>query len=137
MPSRDGSISFDWADDHHTFRLGLGEISELQEKCDAGPVFIYARLQTGQAKLEDVTETLRIGLIGGGMAPVKAKKLVERYVIDYGFLRNVDAAIKVLTPFLEGVPEEEFPKSEAASQTDQNLSQEEKSDSPPSTETPQ
>ncbi len=58
--------------------LGLGELLELQEKCDAGPAQIVARLEGGTWRVQDLRETLRLGLIGGGMTPTDAMVKVRR-----------------------------------------------------------
>lgn len=74
-----GEITTKWADGTYTFRLTVAGILELEEKCDAPFAVIFDRLSAGKFKLRDVTETIRIGLIGGGMPAAKALPLVERY----------------------------------------------------------
>ncbi|MGV8830344.1 MAG: gene transfer agent family protein [Devosia sp.] len=78
--SRDGSITLPWADSDHTFRLGWGELMMLQEACDAGPFVILDRLSGRQCRLEDISHTMRLALIGGGKTPDEALKLVRSYV---------------------------------------------------------
>lgn len=77
-----GETSLDWADGTYSFRLSLAGAIELEEKCDAPIAVIHARLIGGAYKISDVRETIRIGLIGGGMDPVKALNLVRKYVDD-------------------------------------------------------
>ncbi len=101
------------------FRLGIGELRELQGICDAGPATILARLMSCQPqavglkrpnandyelgasdpdfnsdfniysllrtigndwRVDDVRETIRLGLIGGGCTPTEAALLVARYI---------------------------------------------------------
>jgi hypothetical protein len=96
-----------FADGDYTFKLPIGQVIELQEKCGAGVGEIYSRLMagryrntlTGQSvlntmearfKIEDVRETIRLALIGGNQAmvdgkaievpPAKALHLVRNYV---------------------------------------------------------
>lgn len=78
--TRSARIDQPWADGRHVFRLGIDQLAELQEKCDAGPPFVLARLMQNAWRVEDVRETLRLGLIGGGLASRDAMKLIERYV---------------------------------------------------------
>lgn len=104
--SRDASITIAWADGEHRFRLAIGQLRELQEKCDAGPAEIAARLSNGRWRLNDVRETIRLGLIGGGMAPGDAHKLTVRYVDERPWLESVQPAQAVLMAALVGVPEE-------------------------------
>lgn len=95
-------ISFDWADGESTFRLGVGELLELQEKCDAGPAQIVARLEDGTWRVQDLRETLRLGLIGGGMTPTDAMVKVRRYVDARPLMESVDPARAVLLAALLG-----------------------------------
>lgn len=78
--SRDASVTLDWADGSHTFRLGWGELIKLQEECDAGPGYILQRLLTMECRVQDISSTIRLGLIGGGLEPTKALKMVRDYV---------------------------------------------------------
>jgi hypothetical protein len=72
-------ITLFFGDGEHLFRFRLGEIEELQAKCDAGPQQVLMRLDSGLWRLADITETIRLGLIGGGMVPQAAHDLVRRY----------------------------------------------------------
>lgn len=134
--SRDGSLTSDFADDTYEFRLAWGELEKLQEARDAGPYVILDRLLTGRWFVQDITDVIRLGLIGGGMEPVKALKLVRSYVEERVPLENLVLAQRVLGAGLIGTSEEEVgKKSEAASQTSQSPnSPTGSSDLPPSTE---
>lgn len=135
--SRDGSISFKWADGMHTFRLGIGQIRELQEKVDAGPLWLHNRIRDGAWRVDDLRETIRLGLIGGGAKPLDALSLVERYVDDQPLDDSVYPAMVILSVALFGPLDGETPgKREAAEpavHTPSSLSAE-SSASPPSTE---
>lgn len=69
-----------WAGGEHTFFLGIGEIRALQKACDAGPFVVYGRLVSGQWHVEDVFDTIRLGMIGGGATEAEARDAVERHV---------------------------------------------------------
>ena len=73
------SIDVTWADGTYTLCLPLAQLEELQERCGAGPMVIAERLKHGHWEVRDVFQTLRLGLIGGGMAPPDALRLVTRY----------------------------------------------------------
>lgn len=80
--SRHASVELDFGDGTYTFRLGLSEIEELEEKRRQS-LFVIARgldPETRKAHLRDIMEVIRLGLIGGGMKPVEALGLVRRYV---------------------------------------------------------
>ena len=124
--TRRAYIDLDFADGEHRFKLGLAELEELQEKCDAGPPVILDRLagsmgQSGVAGLlaggarwrtHDVTETIRIGLIGGGMPPLKALALTRRYAVPPDMMLCAKAAFSILAAALMGVDDEEVGKPE-------------------------
>lgn len=112
--SRDASVTLTWADGEHRFRLAIGQLRELQEKCDAGPAEVLARLSSGKWRLDDVRETLRLGLIGGGLSPGDAHRLTVRYVDERPWLENVQPAQAVLMAALVGAPEEPVGKGAAA-----------------------
>jgi hypothetical protein len=125
-----------FADGEYDFRLAWGQLVELQEKCDAGPLFILNRLNSGEWRIEDISNVIRLGLIGGGLKPSEARTLTVRYVEERPLLENHMLAVVVLQAALMGSPEEPVGEREAASPTEESLMifQTGKSDLPPSTE---
>lgn len=61
------------------FRLTVANILELEEKCGAPFAAIVGRVQAGQYGINDVLQTIRLGLIGGGTRPEEASKLMRGY----------------------------------------------------------
>lgn len=112
--SADASLEFDWADGTYKFRLGLGEIRELQEKTKVGPRRLWMRIRSGEWFVDDLREAIRLGLIGGGMEPVNATKLVRRYVDARPLAESVEPSMKILTAMLVGVPDDPVGKTQAA-----------------------
>ena len=127
-----------FADGEYDFRLGWGQLVELQELCDAGPQFVLNRLHTGEWRVEDIAHTIRLGLLGADkdMKPSQASALVKRYVQERPPLENHTLAVVILTAALMGAPEEPVGENVAANQTEvpATTSQEEKSDLPQFTE---
>lgn len=68
-------IELTWPGGEHAFCLRLGELRAIQDRCDAGPGWVLARLSSGQWRVEDVIEPIRHGLEGGGMEKQAAGKL--------------------------------------------------------------
>ena len=68
--------------DEYPLRLKIGELRALQTELNSGPSQILSRLQHGEWMVDDVIETIRCALIGGGMSHKDAKRLVTEYVID-------------------------------------------------------
>lgn len=135
--SRDARIELDWADGTYSFRLAWGELAELQEQCDAGPYVVLNRLYSNQWRVEDISNVVRLGLIGGGMTPADALKKVRTYVEARPPLENVLVAQAILAAGLQGAPEEKLGETEGEADETQNASTTsptERSDLPPSTE---
>lgn len=115
--SRSGKVAIAFAGGHHDFALRIQELEELQELCDAGPPVIMQRLggMTGDGtfalsqswRIADVRETIRLGLIGGGMHVHKARALVTRYVDERpDWFENAKVAFGILVAALMGVEDE-------------------------------
>lgn len=119
--SRDATVTFDWADGTHSFRLAWGQLAELQEKCDAGPYVVLQRLHSGAWRIEDISNIIRLGLIGGKMEPVAALKLVRAYVEARPPMENLVPAQVILSAALMGAPEEAVGEGDAANQTENSL----------------
>lgn len=112
--NRNGALTTDFGDGTYSFRLALGELEELQEKTGAGPFVVLRRLFDGTWRVADIRETIRLGLIGGGVEPLKALNLVRRYVDDRAdWIGNASIAQAVLGAALSGAAEEEAGKDDA------------------------
>jgi hypothetical protein len=96
--SRHGAVELDWADGTFTFRLGLDQIEELEEKRDLSLFTLARRLSPAERdpRLADIRETLRLGLIGGGLKPVDAMVKVRKYVDERPIDENRDIAYAVV-----------------------------------------
>ena len=64
------------------------------------------KMVVGDFRMEWILEAVRLGLIGGGMNPIKALKLTDRYVRDGFIMDYVETAADVLWVSLYG-PEDE------------------------------
>lgn len=98
------ALDLEFADGSYLFDLKLPQLAELQDKRRAGVFAIYARVLKGRYTLdglpvpvlseaeafaEDLFETIRLGLIGGGrglvdgaevkVSALRARELIERY----------------------------------------------------------
>lgn len=123
-----------FADGEYLFDLKLPQMAELQEK--RGPIFAvygrvlkgrflvgdvtYADTTAGESNAEDLFETIRLGLIGGGrglvdgkevvVTPLTAKTLVERYCHTRPLKESWSIAAAVLSARIEGYePKKEEP----------------------------
>ncbi|MDX0182708.1 gene transfer agent family protein [Sinorhizobium meliloti] len=132
--SRDGSCTVPFNGQKTFFKLAWRELMKIQEACDAGPYVVLDRLVSGRWRLQDISEVIKWGLIGGGMPQGEALKLVENEVECRPPLENLAIAQQILGAGVVGAPEEEVgKKSAAAKQTTRSRTG--KSALPPSSET--
>lgn len=129
---RQAKISIAWPDEERVYRLRIGELIELQEKCGAGPMAILRRLFDNQWRVEDVRETIRLGLIGGGLPASEAIRLVRRYVEELPIGQAVPHAAAILAAGIMGVDDE--PLEEPGAGAGETRATTTASGSPPSTE---
>lgn len=112
---RFGEITQDFGDGTYVFRLTLGGIRELQDKAKCGAPEILLRLMFKKWWIDDVREIIRLGLIGGGgVKPVDALKLIDRYVDQRPYYESLPLAQKILSEVL--LPPAAQKKSEAESE---------------------
>ena len=140
---RHAEITQAWGDDDYAFRLGIKELVEHDEKCDAGPAYVAKALIDGTWRLKHIRETVRLGLIGGGMPPAQALALTKRYVDNRPLRESIPLAIAILMAVLYGPEDDKIPKAPPPDQVvrgaEDDASSRSRADvfpSPPSTETP-
>lgn len=124
--SRHGEIILQWGDAERTFRLGLGEWRQVQERCDAGPEELAARLAfsveavrrrlgvldaavvglVGRYRIDDVREPIYRGLVGGGADPTAAARLMGELFDGRPIRENVPLAYAIVMASVEGVADE-------------------------------
>ena len=96
--SRHAAIETDFGDGKYTFCLGIDEVEELERKRDLSIYTIMRRLrpEVREPRLADISEVIRLGLIGGGMAPIDALALTRRYVDQRPIDENRDVALAIV-----------------------------------------
>lgn len=128
-------IDLEFADGTYCFALGLAQIHELQTKCGIGIGGLYARVIQGRLEgdvtvghpafgayhIDDLVETVRQGLIGGGkgmvdgaeveVGPLRANELVTRYLLPLPLAQQWNTAAAILYAAIEGyTPDEDAHK---------------------------
>lgn len=101
---RETEITEYFGDAEHHFCLTLPEIVELERTTDSAIGAVYGRVSHMQFTLRDVRETIRLGLIGGGMAPQRAAQMVETYVDPRPLAEVSTTALAILTALFFGRP---------------------------------
>jgi hypothetical protein len=154
--SRSGEYVRLWGDQERTFRLGIGEWRKVQETCDAGPAEIAARLSTypaarkrlpnagfldllaggalGGWRIDDIREPIYRGLIGGGMDPTSAGRLMRELHDERPLVENIDLALAIVLASMLGPGDEPVGEPEGEPRTTTTRSPEESSGSRITTE---
>lgn len=121
------ALELDFADGTYLFDLKLPQLAELQEKRGCGVFKVYARVLAGRYVIEDISvadtmqaeafaedlfETIRLGLIGGGrgevdgkevaVSAIGARRLVERYCHAAPLRESWAVAAAILGARIEG-----------------------------------
>lgn len=112
-----GTRRCEWQGGEHDFCLAaIGNILQLEQTCGDGIAKIYARLASSTWGINDVREPIRLGLIGAGMPPADAIKLVKIAVDENpkGMAPSVMLAMAIIEAVLVGVPDDPVGKPEAA-----------------------
>lgn len=110
--SANGTRTIIWAGGEDVFCLAkVGLILDLEDRCKAGIALILARIDSGIFGLNDIREPIRLGLIGGGMAPDKAMARVRNHVDENPLAHSVLVAQAILQAVLVGVPDDPVGKA--------------------------
>lgn len=111
-------ITLVWPGGEHSFALRLGELRALQGACDAGPEQILNRILIGAWRVDDIIETIRLGLIGGGMPDRDARDLVRRMTEGEerrGLLAYRQLALQIIMASLSADPDDPLGERTGAS----------------------
>jgi hypothetical protein len=94
-----------FGDATYTFALTDTMIHELQNKTGVGIGALYLRVVNSQFHVADLTEVIRLGLIGGGTAPATAQRLIDAYAVNRPFDETFPLALDILDARWTGKPE--------------------------------
>lgn len=135
-------LELEFGDGAYLFALRLPQILELQRLRGAGIFAIYGRVLKGryliedgsviavpsdaEADAEDIFDTIRLGLIGGGKGmvngaevqvnPIRARQLVETYCHPAALKESWNVAAAVLHALIEGYDPPQSQKKSAEEQ---------------------
>lgn len=110
-----GEIRLDWENGTDKFNVAIiGLMLDLEEKCgNVGLFEIADRLESsmiagaqgriaGRARVNDIRETIRIGLIGGGKSADQAAKIVRTHVDTRPLYQSVLLAYSIVAAAIRG-----------------------------------
>ena len=102
----DTSCKAFFGDSEHAFRLTPSLLAELESK--RGPIGLVSyRVWNNQFAHADITEVLRLGLIGGGIPAKRAAELIAAYAADRPISETQPLAAKILERLFCGSPHQE------------------------------
>lgn len=105
-----------WPGGEHDFALPLGQLRALQDATNSGPEEVFNRLRLGTWRVNDMIDTIRLGLVGAGeMDAAEASKTVIALFDQHPAMDFKLTAIAILAAALIGV--EDDPVGEAEGQT--------------------
>lgn len=105
-------VTADFGDGTYPFALYLGQWEELQEITGIGPRELCQRLIERRYLARWPREIHRLGLIGAGMKPVQAKKLVERYCDSQPFEELLPLAAEIVLKAIVKIDDEAAKKKD-------------------------
>lgn len=139
-------VWLEFGDGRYLFKLKLKQLAELQEKCNAGIGAIYMRVETGDYRIEDLLEGVRLGLVGGAkgivseseirVTPEKARWLTETYC-DRPIAELWNIALAVYRACMVGYSDPDAPPGKKAAAATETISEPDGSTSPRPTPTEQ
>ncbi|MFC0200589.1 gene transfer agent family protein [Paracoccus rhizosphaerae] len=85
-----------FGDGERAFTLTDPMIAELERLTATGIGSLFLRLTRSDFRLNDLTEVIRLGLIGGGTSPEDAARMVETYARHRPITEVLPLALDVL-----------------------------------------
>lgn len=85
-----------FGDGEKSFALTTPMVLELQNKAGVGVGLLYQRAMSMQFGIADLTEIIRLGLIGAGTSPADAQRLVDTYAINRPVMEILPLALDIL-----------------------------------------
>lgn len=105
--SRTAQTTIFLGEDQYTACLRIGELISLQDKTGSGPMAIAKRLGSGDWLVQDIRETIRHGLRGGGeLTDREIARLIDTYVIEGSLMEYQMAALAIITASIMGADDE-------------------------------
>ena len=94
-----------FGDGERDFLLSDPMIAELEAKTGTGIGALFLRLTRNDFRLADLTEIIRLGMIGANTDPQEASRLVETYARNRPLTEILPLALDVITARWMGADE--------------------------------
>lgn len=109
-----------WVGGEHEFALHIGQLRALQDNTQAGPEQLLRRMASGDWRIDDLVETIRLGLIGGGLPSGEAGPLVMRLFQQHPIIEFKSTAYQILGAALVGVEDDPVGEPQGATAPQEN-----------------
>jgi hypothetical protein len=95
----------EWAGRERLFRLTFGSVLDLEQAIGEGVGHVFMRLSGGRFHAADIYHVLRLGLIGGGMGILDAKRLLDNHFDNRpgGYMENASVAGEIIAALMVGI----------------------------------
>lgn len=94
-----------FGDGEKTFALTFPMIKELEGKTGVGIGVLFQRVNALAFSVTDLSEIIRLGLIGGGTKPQEALNMVQAYVEARPLGESLPVAMGILSAVWFGTPD--------------------------------
>ncbi|GAB1380451.1 gene transfer agent family protein [Pararhodobacter aggregans] len=94
-----------FGDANYPFALSDGMLAELEQITGKGASAVYVQLANLTYTAATLREIIRLGLIGAGMSPKEAKRLVEAYAVNTPLGELFPLAFEILSVRWDGTGE--------------------------------
>jgi len=106
----------EWAGKSRPFRLRFGDVLDLEESLGRDGIgAIYQRVARGQFRARDLSEIVRLALIGGGEDVVVASRLVTERIEHAPLAVTGALAASILQSLMTGIEQSDDVESDEAS----------------------
>jgi hypothetical protein len=102
-----------FGDAEYDFRITPRLVIELEHKTGAGIGALCSRVFARQFAQSDIHETIRLALIGAGLAPERAAALIANYAVDRPLSEIYPLAVAILDDLWFGQPNQEARNGQA------------------------
>lgn len=110
-----------WPGGEHDFALPLGQLRALQDATDSGPEEIFNRLRLGNWRVNDLMDTIRLGLVGSGeMDKKEASRIVVALFDQHPIVDFKLTAIAILAAALFGIEDDAVGEGEGPTPAPEN-----------------
>jgi hypothetical protein len=102
-----------FGDAEYPFKLTPVLTTELEQKTGVGIGALCSRVFNRHFAQADITETIRIALIGGGLTPERAAALIASYAVDRPLSETYPVVVAILENVWFGQPNQKVADGQA------------------------